>query len=71
MFTCPIRNFPGRTAHVKTEYDFMEENQVNIGIVEWKLQVVPKDVDNEGNKVISAKLPTQGGFTQSGGLKYT
>ena len=25
-------------------------------MVQWKLQVVPQDVDNKGNEVISAKL---------------
>ena len=55
MFTWPIRNFTERTAPVKTEeYRFMEENQANM--VQWKLQVVPQDVDNKGTEVISAKL---------------
>jgi len=69
MFTWPIRNFTERTTPVKTEeYHFMEENQVNM--VQWKLQVVPQDVDNKGNEVISAKLYlTYSGADTAGGFK--
>jgi len=69
MFTWPIRNFTERTAPVKTEeYHFMEENQVNM--VQWKLQVVPQDVDNKGTEVISAKLYlTYSGADTAGGFK--
>jgi len=69
LFTWPIRSFTERKTPVNTEeYHFMEENQVNM--VQWKLQVVPQDVDNKGNEVISAKLYiTYSGADTAGGFK--